>query len=490
MFLKRSIFITVIIIVLLSNTCISYSAPAYVSYIYDYYWQIVECPYAYLPENVLMGNELGIGPLKNPGDIFVDGENKIYLLDSGNNRLAIFDGNWKKLKIIDGFDNRGKRDGFKDPQGLFVSDNGDIYIADTENGRIVVLDSEGNLLRLIGKPQSEIIDEETFVFKPIKVTLDKAKRLYIISRGVYDGIIELDAEGRFRGFMGANRVTPSVIDYFWRNISTKEQKEAMVIFLPTEYSNFDVDDEGFLYATTGDLDNIMDAFSSVNREGFRPIKRLNPSGDDILRRNSEVFEPVGDLTLETSSFVDVCVEDSGVYNCLDKTKGRIFTYNSDGDLLYVFGGLGFQEGTFRAPSAIDTIGDRIIVLDKGGNSVTVFSPTEYGMLIKDAVRFHYSGKYSEATQRWQQIIAVNNNYHLAYIGYGKALLRQQEYKEAMEKFKLGNHRRYYSDAFKLYRKEVIENNFGVILSSIVTIVVLIQIIKRVRQKRNKQQISC
>ena len=52
-----------------------------------------------------------------------------------------------------------------------------------------------------------------------------------------------------------------------------------------------------------------------------------------------------------------------MYSLLDRRRGRIFTYDHEGNLLYIFGGLGTQAGTFVTPVAIENIGNTIIVLD-------------------------------------------------------------------------------------------------------------------------------
>ena len=109
---------------------------------------------------------------------------------------------------------------FNNPQGLFVTGNNHIYIADTENGRIVELDDKGILVRIIGAPESEILPED-FVYKPLKIAVDKAKRIYAVGSGVYDGLIEFDSDGGFIGFIGANRVAASLVDYFWKLIFNK-----------------------------------------------------------------------------------------------------------------------------------------------------------------------------------------------------------------------------------------------------------------------------
>src|SRR5690606_6786141 len=115
-----------------------------------------------------------------------------------------------------------------------------------------------------------------------KLAMDKAKRIYVVSKSAYEGILEFDIDGNFKGFIGTNRVKFHPLDLLWKRLSTREQRSQMVLFVPLEFSNLDVDSDGFLYTTT----------SEVNSN--EPIKRLNPSGVDILRREG-FFPPKGDL---------------------------------------------------------------------------------------------------------------------------------------------------------------------------------------------------
>ena len=67
---------------------------------------------------------------------------------------------------------------------------------------------------------------------------------------------------------------------------------------------------------------------------------------------------------------------------------------------------------------------------------------------------------------------MNGNYDLAYIGIGRALLRQEEYHEAMEYFKLKWDEENYSKAFKQYRKEWVEENIGIIFALVALLLVV------------------
>lgn len=247
------------------------------------------------------------------------------------------------------------------------------------------------------------------------------------------------------------------------------------------------------------------------------IRRLNPSGEDVLVKNG-LFDPTGDIgviastknandplkdTLQTyarttgsvsdavkigaeglkSNFVDIASRPLGMYSVLDGTLGRIFTYDSDGNLLYVFGGLGNSVGTFVEPVAIDSLHEQIIVVDRRLNQLTIFRPTEYADLIHRALLLYSVGRYDESEAVWRQVLERNVNFTMAYRGIGKNLLRQGEIREAMRMFKLGADRKGYSDAFAVYRQEMITRYFGVGASLLLLVVLLAYLSKRFLQRR-------
>ena len=308
-------------------------------------------------------------------------------------------------------------------------------------------------------------------------------------------MIELTPDGTFRSYMGATRVAWNPVDYFWKMIATQEQRERMALFVPTEYNNLCIDEEGFIYVTTSAL-NEWDIQAAINARSeddrYAPIRRLNLMGDDILRRRG-YHPPVGDILIARrgsvrgpSMLVDVAVDDEfRIYSVLDRRRGRVFTYDSEGNLLYIFGAIGERFGNFRNPVAFDYLGEKIVVLDYETGTVTEFTVTDYGRLIREAVRLHFVGKYNEAAACWEEVLQHNANFEMAYVGIGRALLRQQKYEEAMKNFKLGNHRKYYSRAFYYHRRQVIGRNFGLIVGVLAAFVLALYIITRVREKGRK-----
>ena len=254
----------------------------------------------------------------------------------------------------------------------------------------------------------------------------------------------------------------------------------MESFVPTEYSNAYIDSEGFVFATVKTFQE-WDLLS----DKAKPIRRLNALGEDILVKNATV-PPIGDLNWGNaagirgaSKFADITVLDNEVYIAIDENRGRLFGYNNQGYLLFAFGGKGNIEGYFRTPTAVEHCGRDLFILDSQSCALTVYTPTEFGNLIYDATEQYASGEYDEAAVTWQKVLDLNGNYDLAYIGLGKALVRQKRYKEAMTYFKLKHDRKDYSKAFMYYRKEVVEKNVGYVVFIAAALLIVCFAVKRI-----------
>lgn len=451
----------------------------YTTYNYDYYEDIKYTPAAYVPDGIITGNKIGCGNLAGPQDLNTDENGDVYIADTNNNRIVVTDRDFNLLKVMEGFDNNGKADSFSSPNGVYVSSNGNLYIADTGNMRVVELDGEGKLVQIIANPQSDVLDEE-YVFRPMKVAVDYADRIYVIAQNQFEGIMAFNELGEFIGFTGTIKVQITPWEIFWRRFSTKEQRARQQLFIPTEFTGMEIDKDGFVYAT------------NVDGEGEQSVRRLNPSGEDVIQQKEGGLS--GDLDWRLagtysgpSRIVDVVVRDQGIYSILDSVRGRIFTYDHEGNLLYIFGGLGSQEGTFTGPVAIDTIGDEILVLDATRNQITRFRATQYGSLINQAVGLRYDGDEVQAVECWREVLKLDSNFELAYVGIGKSYLAAGQNKEAMECFRIGNNRQYYSIAYKRYRNEILKGNMGTILTTIIVLALLWVIWSRFGKKLWKKR---
>ena len=456
------------------------------TYIYNYWDEIEKSPDTYRVSHVFYANDLKLDtPLKNPTSLFAYG-NSMYLCDTDNNRIIEFEYTENKtlvpLRVIDHVNPSPliENNRFNSPQDIFICEDGTMLIADTENGRVLKADNDLNLIDVITEPDDPTYEKDK-AFLPTKVIADPKGRIYILSKNVNKGFIKYEYDGEFKGYYGATRVMVNAADRIWKKFATEAQKARMVLFVPTEYSNCYMDNEGFIYAVTKSFQE-WDLHSGK----AKPLRRLNALGNDILVNNG--YEPpIGDLEWSnaagikgSSKFVDVTVLDNEVYLALDETRGRIFAYNNQGYLLFAFGGRGNVDGFFRKPASLEHIGKDLFVVDSTNATITIFTPTDYGNLIYKATEQFAVGAYDDSADTWSKVLALNGNYDLAYIGLGKSYLRQKKYKEAMDYFKLKRDSLDYSKAFKYYRKEWIEANFGWLAALVIAIIVIPLIVRWVK----------
>ena len=277
-------------------------------------------------------------------------------------------------------------------------------------------------------------------------------------------------------------------EYIWkRYFQTKEQRAQTENFVPTEYENVYIDRDGFIYAT-----NIVFSEYDLKSDSAKPIRKLNSLGTDILVKNDR-YPPIGDLQwisggaegVGPSKFTDITVLDNDIYVALDRTRGRLFGYDSQGVLLWAFGTKGNVEGAFTGAVSVEHMGYDLLVLDQLENSVTVFHTTEYGQTIYDASEAYLEGKYDESAELWQNVMKMNANYPLAFRGIGRAVLRQNEYREAMDYFEMAHDRQNYGRAYKLYRKEWVERNIWWILLILAAVLIIPLAIGKVKKTKGE-----
>ena len=485
--IRRVLSIALLFCVLAPSALAELDLP-YDTYTYDYWGNVRFTPAAYVPADTISGTDLTyqgepVGAFSSPQDICRSPGGELYLADTGNDRIVVLSEDLKTVtNIITEFEGADGPETFNAPTGVAVSLAGEVYIADSQNRRIVALHPDGTLFKIVENPQSEVL-EEGYVFTPLKLCVDYADRIYCIAQKMFEGIMVFDTDGQFTGFFGTIEVKISLWEKFWRRIATKEERSKQKLFIPTEFTGIDIDDDGFVYA------------SNIDTDGVQAVKRLNPRGEDVIKKGPE--ENLGgdlwiggySLYAGPSKITDVVYRGAGIYSLLDSRRGRIFTYDHEGNLLYIFGGLGTQRGTFTAPVAIESVGDTVLVLDAYRATILVFGETEYGALINDAVALRYDGDETLAVEKWEAVLRLDENNELANVGIGKAYLAAGENELAMEYLLRGMNKSYYSVAFKRYRNAILRDNLGVILTALIVgiagIVAFFQIRKRRRAARGK-----
>ena len=401
-------------------------------------------------------------------------------------RVARQGGEWQVKEIIDRIEG-AEPENLNEPMDVFADPEGNLYIADRGNQRVLMADRNRRFIRRYIKPEDSTYDQ-TMNFLPNKIAVDVAGRVYVLATNVNKGFVKYEADGTFTGYIGANRVTTSIGEYIWKTyFQTEAQRAQTENFVPTEYANMYMDGEGFIYAVTN-------VFSEYDLKGdvAKPIRRLNGIGDDILIKNDK-FPPIGDLDWVEqgadksgpTKFVDITVLEDDIYIAFDRIRGRLFGYDSQGVMLWAFGTKGNVDGAFTGAVSVEHMGHDLLCLDQNENSVTVFTTTEYGALIFQAINEYTRGDYDVSADTWYSVLKQNANYKSAYIGIGRSLTRQEKYGEAMDYFKLAHDRRNYGRAFKYFRKEWIERN-AVWIAVILLAVILIPLgIGRIRRMRGE-----
>jgi hypothetical protein len=468
--------------VLLAGEEVKASKLPYDTYNYDYRTYVHFTPAAYIPLSTIRGENINykgenIGKFVTPQDICQTTDGKIYVADTGNNRIVVLDKDMKEaINIITFFYNDGKEDTFNQPYGISVSETNQIYIADSQNHRIVVLEQDGTLVKIVENPQSESL-EAGYVFIPLKIAVDYADRIYVIAQNMFEGIMVFETGGNFSSFFGTIKVEISLWEKFWKRIATKEERSKQQLYIPTEFTGIDIDPDGFVYA------------SNIDSTGVQGVRRLNPKGEDVIKKGEDK-NVGGDLWIAGSTdysgpsqFTDVVYRNNGIYSCLDRKRGRIITYDHEGNLLYIFGGLGTQEGTFSMPVAMEDIGGNLAVLDGNRGEIICFEKTEYGRLINEAVGLRFDGDEADAVPLWQRVLELDENNELANTGIGKAYLTAGDYELAMKYLKLGMNRDYYSIAYKRYRNSVLTENANYFLTGIVILFATWKGVKFIRNKK-------
>lgn len=512
----KSLLIFLFCLVILSGTVISSGAMTpYSTYTYSQDGFSVDSPDAYTPDVTLYSADMAVPgeELSNPQDLFVDqSTGYVYIADTDNNRIVVTNEYLMTMFTISTFVNdQGVPDALSQAQGVFARD-GKIYIADTGNARIVVFDfdylkefysrnrtTQPEPDHVFEAPESDVFPEDS-VYRPTAIAVDDAGRMYVISSTTYMGVITLNPDGSFVGFIGAQEVNLSMLDLVWRQFQTKEQRMNSTQYVSTEFNNIAIDSGNFIYVTSSSIEEALQQASTNNNEARNaPVKRLNANGVDVLKRNgfygpggevtvtasvdqtAEEADTSGDSAAETttltktgaSKIIDVAVSpDENTWSIIDEKRSKIYTYDESGELLYIFGDSGLQQGNTTRICSISYQGTNILVLDRDEASVTIYKRTEYGSLLSDALQSRQDREYDKTLENWQRILQRNSNFDAAYIGIGNSLRNSSEYEEALEYYEYAYDTENWSEAYKSLRENWIRQYPLVVPLVIVVVVVL------------------
>ena len=227
--------------------------------------------------------------------------------------------------------------------------------------------------------------------------------------------------------------------------------------------------------------SVQGAINGKSKSGtYLPVKLLNPSGEEIMRRNG-FWPPAGEIDYSTdstdtyhgvSTITDVAVGPEKTWSIIDEKRQKIYTYDFNGNLLFAFGDKGSLLGSISNIEAICYQGDTLLVLDKGNDGcIVVYERTKYGDLLIQAISAQNSLDYDEAIDCWKEVLQRNSNFDAAYVGIGNAMYRSGSYKDALAMYEVAYDTANWSEAYKEVRKEWMSKWFLLVIVLIVGVIV-------------------
>ncbi len=259
----------------------------------------------------------GPGEFNEPRDIAVDGEDRLYVADTGNRRVQVFDSEGQFITSWEG----GEEE-FVEPLALVVDSRGDLYVLDSEPGWIYRFATDGTPLGRFAGPDARF-------FHPRGLAIDEADRLYVADTGGCR-VVVYNTAGERLSQLG------------WKGGGPGEFLE------PTDVA---LDGRGAIYVvdTSNQRVQHLDPWGGYRAEW--PIPAAGPYNGSHL-----TLAPDGSLLMTAPE------------------RHRIQRYSPDGTLLGEWGSLGMAVGQFGTPVglAIDQAGN-VYVTDTLNHRVQKFA---------------------------------------------------------------------------------------------------------------------
>jgi sugar lactone lactonase YvrE len=409
--------------------------------------ELVPAQTAYQPKEIVSNPKL-----QKPEDmVLVAGG--FYVLDSAAKMVFQLD---EHGNVITSFTNRQ----FNTPTGLYRDLQGNIYVADSIAQAVFKFDRNGRLLKTFKRPSEPLFGKDA-PYKPKKIVVDNRNNLYIVGDGATNGIIQLNQDGEFLGYFGANTTGSSLIQAIRRAVGNPLQQSGLFMNVPIAPTNLALGGPGVTYTVTSTATD-------------NAVKKMNVAGNNMLSGVSVSGSPVAIANGPLDNFF------------LLTAQGQIIEYDSTGQLLFMMGNKGSGEqrvGIFQDPSAIQVDDAGILyVLDRTQRIIQEFSPSDFANEVHQGMTAFNNGDYGSSKRQWSEVNQSNSYFTYATNAIGMAQLRDQQYSAAEQSFIKSNNKKGYSDAFWEIRHQWLENHLGVVLGLLLIIGVVWQILKFSQRK--------
>ncbi len=329
-----------------------------------------------------------------------------------------------------------------------------------ENGYLLPDDNPVKFERIIGLNSRDMSILKT-PFRPLKISANpNAEMFYVISADSEMGILAFRLDGTFVKFIGINKIELSLKEKLWRKLISDEVLDNEARKTQLNFTAMAIDNSGFLYTVTSASKN-------------NPVQRFNQAGKNILveDQNKKIQGDYIQKSFENknsiaSMFSLISVSSYKTYVLFDSNNNKLFTYNNNGELMFLYGNKGNSIEQLNNVKDIKIINQNYFVLenDNYSNYIKILSPTRYGKLINQSAINYASGNYDKSSKIYNELLMLNSNCEYAYNGLGKIALLNGDYKEACSYFKLANNKLLYLEAYEKYRNLQIEESIYLLLS--------------------------
>ncbi len=409
--------------------------------------QLIETQDAYLPLSITA--TLGDFALSNPQDIFIDGQDQIYIADRGRKSIVRYNlENDDTIEIGLGV--------LEAPTGVHVDEFGHVYVADFAKKlayQFRMIDDEYTLFQTYSKPVSSPFFTESDPFDPTKILTDRGGNVYVLLAGNINGLAQFKNNGEFFGYFGGNRIPPTLDNTIRSLLFDEETRRNFFQIIPKPLYNVSIDQSGLVLTSTKDQDGYL---------------KLNIA-NIVFSQSVWGFDTVEDLAV-------------GPYNTIYTltSQGYIVEYDPNGSVLFLFSGpdsIG-QKGLFKQARgiAVDSK-NNLYVVDEMTGALQIFVPTDFARLVHNAIDLYFQGRYAESLGPWQDVLRMNRLFDLANQGLGDAYYALQDYDNALTYYQLARDQRGYSNAYWEVRNQFLLNN-GNVLVLLLLIGLLIYSIRR------------
>lgn len=412
---------------------------------------------AYMPASrIAIASESQAG-FNSPEDMVVDEEaGRVYVADTGNKRIVVTDLSGNVITTIgEGL--------LEQPTGLAINGN-NLFVCDKTNRLVYIYEFDSGsgeyaLVHEIDRPDNPLVGTNT-PYVPTKITVDSRGNMYIVSEGCVSGLMQVNMEGEFVGYVGANETTASFISVL-QNLFFSEDQKNTFLAAPRSPTNVAIDSRGLVYTVT-------------NNANSNTVKKLNTLGNSIMSP-SRNFQTTYAVSIDDSD---------NIYSV--QTDGYITVFDSEGNLLFRFGGTSNDErfGSLSNPVAISALANgRIMVLDKNYNMVITYSRTEFADLVFSAVDYYKDGLYLEGEDLWNEVLRYNSNFILAYKALARASMRRGDYDTALLQFEYAEDRDGYSESYWQIRNDWLEENLVWVFCVIIALIAVVVAVKIINKKK-------